>query len=51
MSEIKGLSHAKTDHARARAWIRLAINEQSLGLHPEPPVHLLFIVRYISNMH
>eukprot|EP00041_Stephanoeca_diplocostata_P014568 m.269465 g.269465 ORF g.269465 m.269465 type:complete len:1480 (+) comp19734_c0_seq69:342-4781(+) len=30
INDLKGLSHCVNDHARARAWIRLAINEQSL---------------------
>lgn len=30
VQDIKALSHCTTDHARARAWIRLAVNEQSL---------------------
>lgn len=30
LSDLKGLGHAKTDHAKARAWLRLAINEHSL---------------------
>jgi hypothetical protein len=27
------LAAARTDHARVRAWIRLAFNEQSLGVY------------------
>ena len=29
-NDIKALTHCTTDHSRARAWIRLAVNEQSL---------------------